>query len=50
MATTTTKTPEVKTPEVVNHSVNHRYITNYRCRISANMGSILTQTGKGKSY
>ena len=28
---------------------HHRYITN-RCRISANMGSIFTQTGKGKSY
>ena len=27
----------------------HRYITN-RCQISANMGSIFTQTGKGKSY
>jgi len=26
----------------------HRYITN-RCRISPNMGSIFTQTGKGKS-
>jgi len=31
------------------HGLNHRYITN-RCQISANMGSIFSQTGKGKSY